>query len=89
MDERQNYERFDVDNDYEGVEQIGDEYFIAAKSKSTSKQLKIDCMACLRTATQKERDGAKRGHANQLTSASLLALSPVALLKIPHRNPRM
>ncbi len=33
MDERQNYERFDVDNDYEGVEQIGDEYFYRSKKQ--------------------------------------------------------
>ena len=33
MDERQNYERFNVDNDYEGVEQIGDEYFYRSKKQ--------------------------------------------------------
>lgn len=33
MDEKQNYERFDLDNDYEGVEQIGDEYFYRSKKQ--------------------------------------------------------
>ena len=33
MDEKQNYERCDVDNDYEGVEQIGDEYFYRSKKQ--------------------------------------------------------
>ena len=33
MDEKQNYERFDLDNDYEGGEWIGDEYFHRGKKQ--------------------------------------------------------
>ena len=33
MDEKQNYERFDLDNDYEGGEWIGDEYFYRGKKQ--------------------------------------------------------
>ena len=33
MDEKQNYDRFDLDNDYEGGEWIGDEYFYRNKKQ--------------------------------------------------------
>ena len=33
MDEKQNYERFDLDNDYEGGEWVGDEYFYRNKKQ--------------------------------------------------------
>ena len=33
MDEKQNYERFDLNNDYEGGEWVGDEYFYRNKKQ--------------------------------------------------------
>lgn len=33
MDEKQNYERFDLDNDYEGGEWVGNEYFYRNKKQ--------------------------------------------------------
>lgn len=35
MDEKQHYERFDLDNDYEGGQWVGDEYFYQNKKQKT------------------------------------------------------